>query len=93
MLGAQRRKYKKAWNAAETPIRCRWVDIGGGKKEEELPRLTALELREASCSFGHDTAEAYDGFHVSVFRLLDDEGLEALSLIDRAIETKGNWPT
>ena len=56
LLGAQRWEYKKAWDAAKTPIRCRWVDIGGGKKEEELPRLIALELREASCSLGHDTA-------------------------------------
>ena len=93
LLDAQRRKFKEAWEAVEMLVRSRWEGGGNGKVREELPRLSAQDLRDAACSFGHGTAESYDGFHVSIFKYLDDEGLEALSLIYRAIERRGSWPS
>ncbi len=87
-LRSKRDKYRALWAASETPIEYKWHG-----RIAELPRLAVEELRAASASFADDTASAYDGIHVKAYRLICDQGLEALAKILAAVEASGRWPT
>ncbi len=87
-LRAMRDKYARLWAAAEKPLEYEWKC-----PVQELPRLTASQLREASGSFNDKTSSAYDGIHVRAYRLIGDEGLDALATLLAAVEVAGRWPT
>ncbi len=87
LLAAQRREYAGQW-AARTDGQRRWY----AHKRVSLPRLSQDEIRSASRSVKHDTAQTYDGFHPRHMALICDEGLGILAELYEAAELIGSWP-
>ena len=88
ILKDQRREYRALWEAHDEQER-EW----DWEEREALDRATAEEIRSASKAFKRRTAQTYDGFHVRQFRMMSDDGLEALADIFTAIELLGNMPS
>ena len=63
----------------------RLLAAGAPASTEELPLLTADQIRAAALAFPVDTAKSLEGFHVRHYALASDEALTALSHLFRAM--------
>ncbi len=86
LLDEQRRKYRELWRPSHKPFVYDWGPA------DELPLLTAEELRRAAKSFRERTAQTFDGFHPRHLGDLSDGALDALAHILQAMEVCGRWP-
>ena len=87
LLKAEKVSLEKKWRLGEAGALKTFRAVG-----EELPLISPKELREASLSFKTHTAVGFDGFHPRHYSMLEEEGLEALSLILGASERLGAMP-
>ena len=85
-LAAERSKWEKVWDAEDKAGEL--VRLGG----QDLPRLTADQLRQASKEFSDSTASGMEGLHPLHFSMLCDDGLDCLGALLEAVEEGGVLP-
>ena len=76
VLQAERDRLNTLWNGNQQPAKPSGCGPWGGG--QPLRKLTPTDLRSVSAAFPRGTAETYDGFHVSHYRLLSDCALHVL---------------
>lgn len=87
ILAAERKKWQEMCHAEEAAP----SEIAPSPTDQ-LPALTAAELRQAARAFPESTTSTVDVFHLRHLAILSDQGLEVLAVILQAVERTGRVP-